>query len=52
MEEVSNLASFLGKQLRDLHLLPVTPSNDLSYLHMEKKLEIVYENGCIDNPTE
>ncbi|PWA69426.1 transferase, transferring glycosyl group [Artemisia annua] len=52
LEEVSNLASFLGKQLRDLHLLPVTPLNDLSYLHMEKKLEIVYDNGCMDNLTE
>nr|GEX43055.1 F-box protein At1g78280-like [Tanacetum cinerariifolium] len=52
LEEVSNLASFLGKQLRDLHLLPVSPLNDLSYRHMEKRLEIVYDNGFMDNLTE
>ncbi|KAK9069527.1 hypothetical protein SSX86_011431 [Deinandra increscens subsp. villosa] len=42
-EEVSNLASFLGKQLHDLHVLPVTTLDDLSYLHMEKKLEMGHE---------
>ncbi|KAK1432209.1 hypothetical protein QVD17_09103 [Tagetes erecta] len=51
-EEVSNLASFLGKQLHDLHVLPVTPLDDLSYLHMEKKLEMrhkAHDNGTMDN---
>ncbi|KAI7741220.1 hypothetical protein M8C21_019779 [Ambrosia artemisiifolia] len=48
-EDVSNLASFLGKQLHDLHVLPVTPLNELSYLHIEKKLEMGHDNGTMDN---
>ncbi|KAJ0752762.1 putative transcription factor & chromatin remodeling &Metalloenzymes JmjC family [Helianthus annuus] len=48
-EEVSDLASFLGKQLHHLHVLPVTPLNDLSYRHFEKKLEMAHDNGTIDN---
>lgn len=51
-EEVSNLASFLGKQLRDLHVLPVTPLNDSSYQHMEKKLDMSCENGFIESLTQ
>ncbi|KAL8231955.1 hypothetical protein R6Q57_001733 [Mikania cordata] len=51
-EEVSDLASFLGKQLHDLHVLPVTPLNDMSSQHLEKKLEMgheAYGNGTVDN---
>nr|XP_043615295.1 F-box protein At1g78280 [Erigeron canadensis] len=51
-EEVTNLASFLGKQLRDLHVLPVTPLNDLSYLHMEKTMEMGHDNGFMENLNE
>ncbi|XP_071710088.1 lysine-specific demethylase JMJ21 [Rutidosis leptorrhynchoides] len=49
-DEVSDLASFLGKQLHDLHVLPVTPLNNLSYLQIEKKLEI--DNSLKENLTE
>ncbi|KAI3751617.1 hypothetical protein L2E82_22708 [Cichorium intybus] len=44
-EEVSDLASFLGKQLHDLHVLPVTPLNDSSYLKMGKELGFGDENN-------
>lgn len=51
-EEVSNLASFLGKQLHDLHVLPVPPLNDSSYLHMKKKLEMGHDNDIMENISE
>lgn len=52
MEEVSSLASFLGKQLHNLHVLPVTPLTDSTYLHMKKKLEIDHENEFTEKLTK
>lgn len=43
-EEVSNVASFLGRQLHDLHVLPVTPLDDSAYLQMGKELGLGIEN--------
>ncbi|XP_023763630.1 lysine-specific demethylase JMJ21 [Lactuca sativa] len=43
-KEVSNLASFLGRQLHHLHVLPVTPLNDSAYLQMGKELGLNHEN--------
>ncbi|TKY74386.1 F-box protein [Spatholobus suberectus] len=46
-EDTSNLASFLGEQLRHLHLLPYPPLNISSFSDIEHELSLAEANGCI-----
>lgn len=41
-----NLASFLGEQLRNLHLLPYPPFDDLTLSGFKQKMELT--NGCME----
>ncbi|KAL4556455.1 hypothetical protein LXL04_039108 [Taraxacum kok-saghyz] len=43
-EEVSGLASFLGKRLHDLHVLPTAPLDDSAYKKMEKEIGIDFND--------
>ncbi|RDX72118.1 F-box protein [Mucuna pruriens] len=46
-EDITNLASFLGEQLRHLHLLPYPPLNISSFSDIEHELGLAVANGCI-----
>lgn len=47
-EDVLNLASFLGEQLRNLHLLPCPPFNESS-LSDKLKTEPPFNNGFVED---
>lgn len=47
-EDTLNLASFLGEQLRHLHLLPLPPFNYLIFSDIGKDLELTYTNSCME----
>ncbi|XP_038717903.1 F-box protein At1g78280 isoform X2 [Tripterygium wilfordii] len=49
LEDAVNLASFLGEQLRNLHLLPYPPLNSSVFPNIEQKMESPFANGCIDD---
>lgn len=42
-----NLATFLGEQLRNLHLLPYPPFDDLNLSSFKQKMEL--KNGRMEN---
>ncbi|KAJ0085453.1 hypothetical protein Patl1_08561 [Pistacia atlantica] len=46
-EDMLNLASFLGEQLRNLHLLPYPPFDDLTLSSFKQKMELT--NGCMED---
>ncbi|XP_044474735.1 F-box protein At1g78280 isoform X1 [Mangifera indica] len=46
-EDMLNLASFLGEQLRNLHLLPYPPFDDLTLSSFKQKMEL--KNGRMEN---
>ncbi|KAG6705463.1 hypothetical protein I3842_07G180400 [Carya illinoinensis] len=47
-EDTLSLASFLGEQLRHLHLLPLPPFNYLIFSDIGKDLELTYTNSCME----
>ncbi|XAR62141.1 hypothetical protein NMG60_11016777 [Bertholletia excelsa] len=47
-EDALNLASFLGEQMRSLHLLPFPSLNASSFADTEKKTECPYVNGFME----
>ncbi|CAJ1974081.1 unnamed protein product [Sphenostylis stenocarpa] len=46
-EDTTNLASFLGEQLRYLHLLSYPPPNISSFTDIDHELSLVEANGCV-----
>ncbi|AES73073.2 putative transcription factor & chromatin remodeling &Metalloenzymes JmjC family [Medicago truncatula] len=48
-EDKTNLASFLGEQMRHLHLLPHPPLNNSFISDIERELNWSEVNGCIAN---
>ncbi|XP_058786355.1 lysine-specific demethylase JMJ21-like isoform X2 [Vicia villosa] len=48
-EDATNLASFLGEQLRHIHLLPHPPLNNSFISDIEHELSWSEENDCISN---
>ncbi|CAI8599082.1 unnamed protein product [Vicia faba] len=48
-EDTTNLASFLGEQLRHLHLLPHPPLNNSFISDIEHEISWSEENVCISN---
>ncbi|KAJ1386188.1 Protein kinase-like domain superfamily [Sesbania bispinosa] len=47
-EDTTSLASFLGEQLRHLHLLPHPPLNISFFSDIEHELSLSEVNGCIE----
>jgi hypothetical protein len=46
-DDTTNLASFLGEQLRHLHLLPHPPLNNSFISDIERELSWPDANGCV-----
>ncbi|KAM7516848.1 hypothetical protein LguiA_006431 [Lonicera macranthoides] len=51
-EEILNLASFLGEQLRNLHFLPLPPLKNSTFLDSKPKIEFPHgNNGFLEEDT-
>ena len=51
-EEILNLASFLGEQLRNLHFLPLPPLKNSTFLDSKPKIELPHgNNGFLEEDT-
>lgn len=50
-EDITNLASFLGEQLRHIHLLQYPPLNISAFAHIEQESDLSETNGCIASIT-
>ena len=48
-EEVLNLTSFLGEQLRNLHLLPYPSSKNSSFSDIELKVKLPFADGYMED---
>uniref|UniRef100_A0A5B7AMM6 Uncharacterized protein n=1 Tax=Davidia involucrata TaxID=16924 RepID=A0A5B7AMM6_DAVIN len=51
-EDLLNLASFLGEQLRNLHLLPFPSLNDSTFSGIKQKIELPSGNGYMEAVTD
>uniref|UniRef100_A0A5B7AP33 F-box protein n=1 Tax=Davidia involucrata TaxID=16924 RepID=A0A5B7AP33_DAVIN len=51
-EDLLNLASFLGEQLRNLHLLPFPSLNDSTFSAIKQKIELPCGNGFMEAVTD
>ena len=47
-EDALKLASFLGEQLRNLHLLPYPPINKLNFSHIGQEMDFPCVNGYME----
>ncbi|KAM0976760.1 hypothetical protein PS2_019360 [Malus domestica] len=48
LEDALNLASFLGEQLRNLHLLPRPPLSVSTFSDIEPEIDMPLSNGCME----
>ncbi|XP_021900784.1 F-box protein At1g78280 [Carica papaya] len=49
LEDALNLASFLGEQLHNLHLLPCPPLNNLNFLDGVHKVNLPLVSDCLED---
>lgn len=47
-EDTLNLASFLGEQLCNLHLLPLPPLSISNFSDVEQEIDLPLTNGCME----